>query len=547
MAATLHLDGCLLEVASGESVFAAAGRAGMFVPSSCHGHGRCRECLVEIVAGNDLLSPRAPEEAHLRPPFRLACRCLSRAETSGRVDARTLRRASLQIETSGCRPAGGGDEGIDPAVTRAGRSILRDGAVIDTAGGPLHGLAIDLGTTTVVVRCVDLESGSVVATTAFENPQRFGGSDVMSRIQFDTEHPGRLLQRTLLGYLGRSIEALPVDTHTIHEIVVAGNTTMRDLFLGLDVHSIGQRPYRSITEHELLEGRRISTACAVPAARLRLPAHPKARVYALPLISGHLGGDAAACLVALEPHRSDELVAIMDIGTNTELIVGRRGRLLAASCPAGPAFEGRAVSCGMPGLEGAIARVRLDDAGRASVEVIGGGAPEGICGSGLVDLLAELVRTGRINELGRFVDDETSFAVAPEHGIALHESDINELAQAKGANVAGLLTVAKQFGCSIGEIDRFYLAGGFGRHLDLTAARRIGLIPDLPDERIVQAGNAAIEGATRALLSVTRRRELEELVGSVHHVELETDPDFFDHFTFGCQFRPVGVAGEVWA
>ncbi len=242
------------------------------------------------------------------------------------------------------------------------------------------------------------------------------------------------------------------------------------------------------------------------------------------------------------PHHADGFVAIMDIGTNTELFLGNRHKLLAASCPAGPAFEGRAITCGMPGLDGAIARVVLSDDGAVqSTTVIGGGEPEGICGSGLIDLLGELRRTGRMNAYGRFEDGAHAFVLDAARRIELRESDINELAQAKGANIAGLAITAKHYGRPLASLDRFYLAGGFGRHLDLAAARRIGLIPDLPGDKITVVGNAAIEGATLALLSVRRRRELEEAVKTIGHVQLETDPDFFDHFVAGCQFHPFGA------
>jgi uncharacterized 2Fe-2S/4Fe-4S cluster protein (DUF4445 family) len=435
----------------------------------------------------------------------------------------------------------------DPAVTRDGERILLDGREIAQSSGPLLGLAIDLGTTTVVVRLMDLESGTVTATSSFENPQRFGGTDVMARIQYDTDHPGRLLQRTLLGYLNRAIAQFPVDPLCIYEVVVVANSTMRDLFLGLDVRSIGQKPYWSETEKAYREGTAPTTAVTRRAREFRLPCHPEARLYALPIVGGHVGGDAAACLLAVAPHLGDEVVAIMDIGTNTELFMGNRERLLTASCPAGPAFEGRLISCGMPGLDGAIEKVQLSDdpAIPPQIRVIGGGVPEGICGSGLIDLLGELRRTDRMNGYGRFEDGSPSFSVHEGADISFLESDINELAQAKGANVAGLLTVAKAYGITLDQLDRFYLAGGFGRHLDLVAARRIGLIPNLPDDKIVQVGNAAIEGACLALLSVSRRRALEELVKTIRHVELETDPDFFDHFVEGCQFDPVGMPEGV--
>jgi uncharacterized 2Fe-2S/4Fe-4S cluster protein (DUF4445 family) len=248
-------------------------------------------------------------------------------------------------------------------------------------------------------------------------------------------------------------------------------------------------------------------------------------------------------MLAIDLAHEDRLVAIMDIGTNTELILGNRRRILAASCPAGPAFEGGAISCGMPALDGAIEKVAIDEEGVFRLDVVGGTSPQGICGSGLVDLLSELLRTGRMNSMGRFADDECRIALDGE--IGLLESDVNELAQAKAANVAGLQVVVNNYGIGFDQIEVFYLGGAFGRHINVQAAQRIGLIPRIPESRIVQVGNAAIEGAGIALLSRSRRRELEELVLRVEHCRLETHPDFFDFFVEGCQFKPVESANRV--
>jgi uncharacterized 2Fe-2S/4Fe-4S cluster protein (DUF4445 family) len=433
-------------------------------------------------------------------------------------------------------------------VTRQGADrILLDGVEIARSTAPIHGLAMDVGTTTVVLRLLDLETGQLVADASFENPQRFGGSDVMSRIQYDTTVGGKLLMRTLAGYLTHAIESFPVDPRTIYEVVAVGNSTMRDLFFRQDVYPIGQTPYRSITEIEMAQGKRTTTSLTQTAARSLLPVHPRARVYGAPVISGHLGADAAACMLAVDLAHEERLVAIMDIGTNTELIVGNKDRILAASCPAGPAFEGGAISCGMPGLDGAIEDVAINDdaAGTIRFRVIGGGAPEGICGSGLVDLMSELLRTGRMNEFGRFEDGQDRVTLDPARGIHFLESDVNELAQAKGANVAGLQVVFHTLGVPFGAIDVFYLAGGFGRHLKVEASKRIGLIPDLPGGKIVQVGNAAIEGACLALLSKAKRQELEDLVKKVEHCRLETHPQFFDFFVDGCQFKPVESPAAV--
>ena len=543
MSVTLTINGHTTETSSGPSLFDIAEGLGVRIPTSCNKQGKCRECMVEVTGGMECLSFRTEQELHLTGTFRLSCRTHVTAG-SGAVHCHTMRRGKMRIESHGLKLAGGSacPTLLDPAVTRDGDRILLDGCEIARSAAPIYGIAADLGTTTVVLRLLNLETGELVADASFENPQRFGGAEVMARIQYDTEHPGRLLMRTLAGYLKHAIEEFPVHPHTIYEMVVVGNSTMRDLFFRQSVYSIGQSPYRSITEIEMADGKRDTTILTTTGIRSLLPIHPQARVYGAPIISGHVGADAAACMLAADLANESRLIAIMDIGTNTELIMGNRDRIVAASCPAGPAFEGGSIACGMPALDGAIEDVVLEDDGSVHLGVIGGGAPEGICGSGLVDLMSELLRTGRMNELGRFEDPVTLDA---ERGIRFLESDVNELAQAKGANVAGLHVVANNFGIGFDDIDVFYLAGGFGRHLKIEAAQRIGLIPNLPAERIVQAGNAAIEGATIALLSRSKRQELEQMVRLVEHCRLETHPNFFDYFVDGCQFRPVEIAREV--
>ncbi len=542
MSARLYINGKDVDVASGSTIFDVADELGVRVPTSCRKNGKCRECLVEIETGDDLISARVPEEEHLRGAFRLACRTRIIAE-SGVVRCSTLRRGKMHISEAGhTRPSRNGAR-FDPAVTRDGDWVILDGKPLVRTEGPLHGVAVDLGTTTIVLRLVDLENGHVLATRSFENPQRFGGSDVMARIQYDTENKGRLLQRTLLGYLSHEIEDLPCDSATIYELLVVGNTTMRDLFFGLPVYTIGQMPYRSIVEKEMDDGERDTTAIDTTGERLRLPVFPGARVASLPLVRGHVGADMTACLLAVGFECREGTIALMDIGTNTELVVGHRGCGMSASCPAGPAFEGGSIACGMPGLEGAIESVSIAADGSISLTVIGGGPLRGICGSGLIETLGELRRTERMNGLGRFVDESERFIIDEDAGIFLSESDISELAQAKGANVAGLSVVLARYGIEFGDLDRFYLAGGFAEHLNLDAARCIGLVPDLPDERIEQIGNAAIEGVTIALCSRTARAEIEEIVRDIVHVELEMEESFFDRFVEGCQFRSFGAPG----
>src|SRR5215469_441895 len=373
MSLELHINGRHAPALRGATVFDCADALGVKVPTSCNKNGKCRECLVEVMEGMDLLTPRTPEEHHLKDKFRLSCRCQVAAD-SGVVRCRTMRGGEMKIERHAFElPAGSTRWQLDPAVTRDGDRILLDGEEIARSTAPIHGLAMDLGTTTVVIRLLNLETGEVVADASFENPQRFGGSDVMARIHFDTHDKSKLLQRTLVGYLTHAIEEFPVDPQTIYELVLAGNSTMRDLFFRLDVHSIGQSPYRSITELEMDEGKRQTTSLNAPAKMLGLPLHPKARAYGLPIISGHVGADAAACMLAIDLANEDRTVCMMDIGTNTELILGNKNRIFAASCPAGPAFEGGSIACGMPGLPGAIEKVRISGDGQVQAAVIGSG------------------------------------------------------------------------------------------------------------------------------------------------------------------------------
>lgn len=533
----VSINTTLRDVSRGDSLFQCGEQMGIHIPTSCHKNGKCRECLVEVTKGMEHLNPRSAVEQHLSDPFRLSCQAHITADR-GVVACNTMRRGKLQIEED-AHGLPAGLTAIDPAITRRNGVVFTGDVPLGKFDGALHGIAMDLGTTTIVLRLHDLESGALLATQSFENPQRFGGSDIMARIRYDTDYKGRLLQRTLLGYLGRAIREFHCDPATIYEIVVAGNSTMRDLFFGLDVYSIGQKPYQSLTEKELSNGQRSTTSLIANAKKFRLPIHPEAQVYGLPLIRGHVGADSAACLLATSWQAENRLVALMDIGTNTELLLGTRDKLFVASCPAGPAFEGGVISCGMPALEGAIEAVQINDDGTLHTQLIGTAPAEGICGSGLVELLGELRRTGQMTDLGRLANKQNHFSVDLDRNIVLTEADISELAQAKAANVSGLRIVLEYYGAQMHDIEIFYLAGGFAKHLNLNAARGIGLIPNLPDDKIVQVGNASIVGASIALLSSSSRTKLEQFVTQITHIELETHEQFFDHFVEGCKFVPI--------
>jgi uncharacterized 2Fe-2S/4Fe-4S cluster protein (DUF4445 family) len=249
-----------------------------------------------------------------------------------------------------------------------------------------------------------------------------------------------------------------------------------------------------------------------------------------------VGADAAAGMLVSGMWSSEVPILFLDIGTNTEVLLGNRDRILAASSPAGPAFEGAGVTFGMPGLDGAIESVRFEN-GSPRWSTIGGGAPRGICGSGLVDLLGELVRTGRINHFGRFADGSGSMMVAADQRITFSDKDIAEIAQAKGSNFAAQMILMKNYGISEGDIGRLYLAGGFAEYLDVEQAQRIGMIAAVDGDRVVKLGNASLQGARALLKNAALRSELENRAPDVEHVRLEQDPDFFDLFVEGMQFN----------
>ena len=477
----------------------------------------------------------------------MACQALV-ADPSADIEFSVLRRQP-RILTSGTRR----DVALRPAYVRGddGENVVFNGpegpVTVDTFRRAIYGIAADLGTTTVVLNLVDLESGETVYTASFENPQRFGGSDIMNRISYDGGPDAGELQAVMVSSInfeiGEMVRALKIRRRQIYEIVAVGNTTMREIFFGIDVQSIGTRPYKSSVEDEFRASKRPTTALSATAARLGLRIHPKATVYGGPLIASHLGADVAADLLALGMEDRTDPVILVDVGTNTEVVVGYNGKLLAASCPAGPAFEGGEVTYGMPGYDGAIEKVAINDRGLAESRVIGDVEPIGICGSGLIDLLAELRRTGMMDELGKFDDGSGEYEFSESNNLTLSRADISALAQAKAANYCGQAIVLREYGLPIDEFEKLYLAGGFANYVDASNAIDIGFIANMPLDRVEKIGNAALEGATIMLLSTPKREEIEKLTATIEHVELETAPDFFDFFVEGCLFKPME---NVW-
>ena len=543
----VFLNSKRLDSKKDDSLFDFADSLSIRVPTSCGRTGECHECIVEVRRGASALTPLTESEKFLRGNYRLACQALV-ADPSADIEFSVLRRQP-RILTSGTRR----DVELRPAYVRGddGESVVFNGpegpVTVDTFRRGIYGIAADLGTTTVVLNLVDLESGETVYTASFENPQRFGGSDIMNRISYDGGPDAGELQAVMVSSInfevGEMVRALKIRRRQIYEIVAVGNTTMREIFFGIDVQSIGTRPYKSSVEDEFRASKRPTTALSATAARLGLRLHPKATVYGGPLIASHLGADVAADLLALGMEDRTDPVILIDVGTNTEVVIGYNGKLLAASCPAGPAFEGGEVTYGMPGYDGAIEKVAINDRGLAESRVIGDVEPIGICGSGLIDLLAELRRTGMMDELGKFDDGSGGYEFSESNNLTLSRADISALAQAKAANYCGQAIVLREYGLPIDEFEKLYLAGGFANYVDASNAIDIGFIANMPLDRVEKIGNAALEGATIMLLSTPKREEIEKLTATIEHVELETAPDFFDFFVEGCLFKPME---NVW-
>ena len=534
--ATISCEGRLCFGSDGKSLFECADVLAVQLPSTCGRKGTCHECIVEVVEGLDALNSPTQAESFLRNPCRLACQAKIQNPT---IDIRFVpwRRRSKILTARQEKSLQ-----LDPQVTRRGNEVYYGQEPIDRYRGHLYGIAMDLGTTTVVCDLVDLETGSSLYLSSFDNPQRFGGSDIMNRISYDGGRFHGELHKAIIHALNHEIREIcaktGVNREEIYEIVVAGNSTMRDLFFDIDVQSIWQKPYKSVIELEMLVGKRQDTVLVEKAGKLGIQVHSKARIYGMPLIASHVGADTVADLLAMDMDSQQDVVMVVDVGTNTEVVIGHAGRMLIASCPAGPAFEGGAVKFGMPGCDGAIESFSWK-AGEFDYRTIGDAAPQGICGSGLIDLLAELRRHELMTPKGVFRDKKYVLDIVPEYGITFSREDASYLAQAKAANYCGQYILMREFGVDPADIRKLYLAGGFANYVNVANAMEIGFLAPVPQERIVKIGNASVQGAREFLISKSRRDSIQKLFKNITHIELETIPDFFELFVEGCQFKPM--------
>jgi uncharacterized 2Fe-2S/4Fe-4S cluster protein (DUF4445 family) len=454
----------------------------------CGGHGRCKGCRIKVVAGSLPVSPddeRLLTGGELDLGWRLACR--SRA------------MMDLSIELAQWEEA-----------------ILADDSNFEFTPRDGFGVAVDLGSTTLVAQLLDLRTGRVLAVRTALNAQARHGADIMSRVAFAVLGGEPILRTIIREQVGRLIEELmqssPAGSAAPADIVLVGNTVMHHLFCGLDIEPLSRAPFESPRDGPQVFG----------AADLgwRLAAH--SRVRFLPCLGGFVGSDILAGILAVGLHRAERLSALVDLGTNGEIVVGNRERILFASTAAGPAFEGARISMGMRAVTGAITEV---NPGRAGLEcrVLGKVAPRGICGSGLVDAVAAGLDLGRIDPSGRLRDGQSLELAAP---VKLSQADIRELQLAKGAIAAGLRVLVRQWGANLEDVVRLYLAGAFGNYINRSSARRIGLL-SVPHDRVTAAGNTALLGAKLALFDPAAADAIcSGLRRDIRHVALHQDPRF---------------------
>ncbi len=593
-------SGTSVRVPPGVTVFDAASWNGIAIDSTCGGHGTCKKCRVRIEDGDVPASPldaRAFTPQEIEEGWRLACRAQAagnleievpplvtrpKAATVGVGRQVILRPAlqkryvelaepALQDQRSDFRRL---QDAIDDLELRAEVRVLRrlprvlresdfrvtavvvDDLLIDVEPGDttdrLHALAFDLGTTTVVATLLDVGTGTPVAVASMLNKQQPFGADVISRISatmLDDAALPRLtgLAAQTLQELARDVcEQGGVEPAEVYEVALTGNATMTSIALGVDPAPLGVAPF-------ILASRSYPE---LPAAELGLELHPNAQATVFPALGAYVGGDIVAGLLATGLTRDRRLRLLIDVGTNCEVVLGSADGVVCTAAPAGPAFEAAQIACGMRAAEGAIEVVRLRD-GAVELDVIGDAEPAGICGSGLVDAVAELVRVGLLDSSGRFVSQAEAERIAPQlasrltaradgtrifvlrwaggegdvdGAVYLSQRDVRELQFAKAAIATGWRLLVADLGIAETDVQQVLLAGSFGSYLSPSSAVRIGLVPKLALPRIVAAGNVAGEGAKMALLSLQERHAAEAILDEVRYIELSDRPDFNDRF-----------------
>jgi uncharacterized 2Fe-2S/4Fe-4S cluster protein (DUF4445 family) len=458
----------------------------------CGGQGRCRGCKVRVLAGSASVNAAQREylsAAEIAAGWRLACQCT--VEEDLVVELRQWDAAILANDT-------------------AFAFTPQDGL----------GVAVDLGTTTVVAQLLDLTRGQVLGVRTALNPQARYGGDLMSRIQLAVAENGQRDLETIIrkqvGTLVRQLlDVAEAKAEQLRKVVLVGNTVMHHLFCGIDLKPLAHYPFEPVED-----GLQRFAAADLGWSRVGNPI-----VRFLPCLGGFVGSDILAGVLATGLHESEPLVGLVDLGTNGEIVVGNREGMVCASTAAGPAFEGARISQGMRAATGAIWKVAARE-GRAECEVIGAVPPRGICGSGLVDAAAAGLTLGWIRRTGRLASGGDSLSLCPT--VSLSQTDIRQLQLAKGAIAAGIRILLRQRGASTSDVTRLYLAGAFGNYIDRASARRIGLL-EFPEERIQPAGNTALLGAKLALFAANDEElSYPEIRSRIRHCSLSADPQFQD-------------------
>jgi uncharacterized 2Fe-2S/4Fe-4S cluster protein (DUF4445 family) len=505
----------------GQTLFEAASRAGIILSSSCGSKGTCGQCRVAIEPGGEQV---------------LACQYQIQNDliVTVPVEARFF---ETRILSEGL----GGEEQV--------RADIYHQYVNTAWAGQVFGIAVDLGTTTVVAALIDMTNGRAVETCADLNPQARFGDDVVSRIGY-AQDDAKLAELHAVTIdrinelIGRLCRHADIDPNQIYEVSLVGNTTMNHIFLKLPVVQLGQAPYKAycLDAHD------------ASVDELGLKINPAGNIHTVENISGFVGADTTAVALATGMDSARDLTLAIDIGTNGELVLGTGEKLYAASCAAGPAFEGARITCGSRAVEGAIEAAFVND-DDIELDVIGGVAPRSICGSGLVDAVAVMLDLGIIDSTGRFVerdklekdlppavasriietDGQPALVLAENNyadgrAVLLNQRDIRQVQLAKAAIRAGTKLLERKMGISDDDIQHVVLAGAFGNYIRAESALRIGLLPEVPQERIRFVGNAAVAGARMILVSRAARENAHKLARKIEYIEIAHAPEFSDVF-----------------
>jgi uncharacterized 2Fe-2S/4Fe-4S cluster protein (DUF4445 family) len=506
---TFKPDGRQISIHAGATLLEAAGQAGIILNSVCGGKGTCKKCLVNL----------DPDGRQV-----LACQYQIDSDLTVTVPP-TSRFFEHKILTEGVALK----TGTQPDIYK---KYLKFAPV-----GGIFGIAIDIGTTTVVAKLVDMSDGKHLATQATLNPQTRYGDDVVSRIAYaHSDENLAELHKLIIDCINELIAQLCQMTSTnpmdIYEMCVVGNTTMNHIFLKFPIKQLGQAPFKafSVDAHD------------VSATQLALQINPAANVHTVENIAGFVGSDTTAVALAVDIGSAEDFTLAVDIGTNGEIVLGTADKLYAASCAAGPAFEGARIRCGSRAMDGAIQAVVINE-GDIDLDVIGNCPPRSICGSGLIDAVAVLLDLEIIDSTGRFTkpqtlpprilsriveyDGQPAFCLySSGHKVILTQQDIRQVQLAKAAIRTGIKLLQTKIGIQDSDIKQVLLAGAFGNYIRPESALRIGLLPNVPVEQIRFVGNAAASGAEMILISRKCRLQVKKLARKIQYVEIANEPNF---------------------